>query len=119
MGDPRRRRRRQGAGEVGGWVWWRVIRSGWQESHEVKAAGVEAGDAPGPHHQDLFGVVVQGGDTCGHADGEGQPGHTGGDRGGDPDDHRQGLPADTCSFLSGLPSWLTVALFEQVTLSQR
>lgn len=52
---------RRGTGQGEGWVRRRVIR--WQEPHEVKAAGVEARVAPGSHHQDLLGVVVQGGDA--------------------------------------------------------
>lgn len=80
VGDPRRR---QGTGEVGGRIWWCVVRSRWQKSHKVKAAGVEVGGTPGTHHQDLFGIVVQGGDTCSHADGEAKPGHTVGGRGGE------------------------------------
>lgn len=80
VGDPRRR---QGTGEVGGRIWWCVVRSRWQKSHKVKAAGVEVRGTPGTHHQDLFGIVVQGGDTCSHADGEAKPGHTVGGRGGE------------------------------------
>lgn len=49
-------RRRGGQGD--GQVWGGVVGSRWQEAHEVKAAGVEAGATPGPHHQDLLGVVV-------------------------------------------------------------
>lgn len=71
VGDPRGGR---GTGQGGGRV---VIR--WQEPHEVKAAGVEAGGAPGSHHQDLLGVVVEGGDAGWHADSEGEPGNTDGD----------------------------------------
>lgn len=80
VGDPRRR---QGTGEVGDRIWWCVVRSRWQKSHKVKAAGVEVRGTPGTHHQDLFGIVVQGGDTCSHADGEAKPGHAVGGRGGE------------------------------------
>lgn len=77
MGDPRGR---QGTGNVGPRVGRGVVRSRWQESRKVKAARVETGGTPRTHHQDLFGVVVQGGDAGGHADSEGKPGHTDGDR---------------------------------------
>lgn len=76
MGEPWGRR---GTGQGDGGVPGGVIRR--QEPHEVKAAGVEAGDTSGAHHQDLLGVVVQGGDTGRHADSEGEPGHTDGDTG--------------------------------------
>lgn len=52
---------RRGASHGEGWVRGSVIR--WQEPHEVEAAGVEARETPWSHHQDLLGVVVQGGDT--------------------------------------------------------
>lgn len=52
---------RRGAGSGEGRVCGSVIR--WQEPHEVEAAGVEARVTPRSHHQDLLGVVVQGGDT--------------------------------------------------------
>lgn len=75
VGYPRRGRGRgRGQGGAGG----RVV--GRQE--EVEAAGVEGGEAPGPHHQHVLGVVVEGGDAGRHADGEGQPGHAGGGWGG-------------------------------------
>lgn len=76
MGDERGGER---SSQGDGWVWGGVVRSWWQESHKVKAARVEVGGAPGTHHQDLFGVVVEGGDTRRHADGEGKPGHAGGE----------------------------------------
>lgn len=72
MGDER-------GGEWGsqgnGWVWGGVVRSRWQEPHKVKAARVEVRGAPGTNHQDLFGVVVEGGDPRRHADSEGEPSH--------------------------------------------
>lgn len=75
VGYPRRGRGRgRGQGGAGG----RVV--GRQE--EVEAAGVEGGEAPGPHHQHVLGVVVEGGDAGRHADGEGEPGHAGGGWGG-------------------------------------
>lgn len=73
-------RGRRGTGHGGGWVCRGVIRSRWQEPHEVEAAGVKARVMPRPHHQDLLGVVVQSGDTSRHADSEGNPGHADGDR---------------------------------------
>lgn len=60
MGDPGRRRR---TGQGDGRVRRRVIRSGWHEPQELKAAAVEARVAPGSHHQDLLGVVVESGDA--------------------------------------------------------
>lgn len=65
----------QRSGQADGRVWRCVVGGRWHEPHEVKAAGVEVGGAPGTHHQDLFGVVVQSGDTRRHADSEGKPGH--------------------------------------------
>lgn len=67
----------EGWGQGDGWVWRGVIGSWGQESH--KAAGVEPGGAPGTHHQDLFGVVVQGGDPSSHTDSKGNPGHAEGE----------------------------------------
>ena len=58
MRDPGGRR---GTSKSDGWVRWGVIR--WKEPHKVEAAGVEARGAPGSHHQDLLGVVVQSGDA--------------------------------------------------------
>lgn len=54
---------RRGTGHGEGWVRGGVIRSRWQEPHKVEAAGVEARVTPRCHHQDLLGVVVQGGDA--------------------------------------------------------
>lgn len=76
MGDPGWR---WGTGQGHGGVGRGVVRSRRQEP--VKAAGVEAGAAPGSHHQDLLGVVVERGDAGRHADSEGKPGHTDGDTG--------------------------------------
>lgn len=50
-------------GQGDGWVWGGVIRSRWQEPHEVKAAAVEARVTPGSHHQHPLCVVVQSRDT--------------------------------------------------------
>lgn len=54
-----------------------IVRNWWQQPHKVKAAGVEVGVAPRLHHQDSFGVVVEGGDASRHADDEGEPGDAG------------------------------------------
>lgn len=70
------RRGRWGVRQGNGQVWGGVVGSGWQESHKVKAAGVEVRGTPGSAHQDLLGVVVQGGDACHHTHGEGQPDQT-------------------------------------------
>lgn len=60
MGDPRGRER---AGQGGGRVWRGVVRCRWQEPRKVEAARIKAGGSPGTHHQNLFGVVVEGGDA--------------------------------------------------------
>lgn len=65
---------RGGSGSRQGGTGGRVV--GRQE--EVEAAGVEGGETPGSNHQHVLGVVVEGGDSGRHADGEGEPGHTGG-----------------------------------------
>lgn len=49
---------RLGTDQGDSWVWRGVVRGRGQETHKVKAAGVEAGGPSGSHHQDFLGVVV-------------------------------------------------------------